>query len=482
MKIMELYEKFVEHTNLRDSMYKTVFIQIDEVLSFIQQLSWKKLEYILEGAEAFTMDFEQRLESPAYIVEMIKNFFEKSFTFPDKSVITVTVEYKDKDYKIVCADNVLDLPNELKFLLQYPIFNFFLVSTRVNDLFKEFDNTFSFTNNFKAKIGSIYLPLLRKFEEDLSKGQIDTGEISPAKVAGSKAFLENLKRTKASLDSELIAIVEQKEELTNNHTGVLQRVKIRESLAREHKIAQSEYTMLKESYDDKKLRFDRLLDIISEIETELTDLLGFDPDQHQDDITFLRDKKIDFVVDKDNLQNELNQLKSIMDNVLATLNAATLRMNELSSFTINDAGVVANQIEELDSLYNNKTIEKVAIEIEIRKQMKISDEDQAKLYSVKEPATTVDSGVIVQHLANPLQPSSVTIVLNYLRYYFVYNATRIASNLTNVYKDLDTPTLQALACKLALIECFGIYYKNIFSIVDFVDNRVERVNLLKGEI
>jgi hypothetical protein len=482
MKIMELYEKFVEHTNLRDSMYKTVFIQIDEVLSIIQHLSWKKLEYKLEGAEAFDIDFEHKPESPAYIVEMIKNFFEKSFTFPDKSVITVTVEYRNKDYQIVCADNELTLPNELGFLSQYPIFNFFLISTRVNDLFKEFDNIFSFTNSFKAKIGSIYLPLLRKFEEDLSKDQIDTGEISPAKVAGSKAFLENLKRTKASLDNELTTIAGSKEKLIDNYTGVMQRVKIRESLTREHKILQSEYSMLKESYEDKRLRFDRLIDIVSEIDAELTDLLGFSPNDHQADITFLRDKKIDFVKDKGTLQNELNQLKSVMDTTLNNLNAIVMRVNELNSYTINDATVLATQIEDLSTLYDSKVTEKITIETEIKNQMKISDEDQAKLYSAKEKIVSGDSGVIVQHLANPLQPSSVTIVLNYLRYTFVYNATRIASTLVNVYKDLDTPTLQALACKLALIECFGIYYKNIFSIVDFVDNRVERVNLLKGEI
>lgn len=482
MKMMELYEKFVEHTNLRDSMYKTVFIQIDEVLSLIQQLSWKKLEYKLEGAEAFTIDFEQKLESPAYIVEMIKNFFEKSFTFPDKSVITVTVEYKNKDYQIVCADNELDLPTDLGFLLQYPIFNFFLISARVNDLFKEFDNIFSFTNNFKVKMGSIYVPLLRKFEGDFSKGQIDAGEISSAKVAGSKAFLENLKRAKISLENELEVITENQEKFANNLTGVLQRVKRQESLMREHKIFQSEYIMLKESYDDKKIRFDRLIDIISEIEAELTDLLGFDPEQHQADITFLRDKKIDFTTNKESLLQELNQLKSIMDTTLANLNATTVKMNELSSYTINDAEMLENKIVELHQLYDNKLSESVSIATEIQKQTTIANEDMVKIHNVKEAVTNVDSGAIVQHLANPLQPSSVTIVLNYLRYYFVYNSTRIASVLGNAYKDLDTPTVQALACKLALTECFGIYYKNIFSIVDFVDNRVERVNLLRGEI
>ena len=88
---------------------------------------------------------------------------------------------------------------------------------------------------------------------------------------------------------------------------------------------------------------------------------------------------------------------------------------------------------------------------------------------------------IVTHLSSSLQPLPVTIIANYLRYFFGYHTTNLASNLMEQFPNNNIYVIQALASRQVLTDYFGLYFNNFFSVFPIENPRIENTLLIVKE-
>ena len=485
MILSNVYEKFVEHTGLKDAMYKTVFIQIGDVLSYIKDINWIKLKYNI-GSDNYVYSFISEEEIPLYVVEIIQNLFDADYSFPESSKVELELEYKGLPYKIECIGDEVTIPPDIAFLDKYSLFRFFLVTRKVFDIFKEFDNLFEFTDTFRMKVDSIYAPLKNKFEEQVGHEEIDKGNISIANVSSVSTLIENLKKSRGSILKKLDGLNTEKTKLIKNKNEIMKAVRSKKGFELERKNVTNEYEILKEDYENYKKDFNKIIDTISEIDAQLETMVYNKETVNVAEQEHLKDRKHIFEKQKEDLLATLNTTKGIIDNVKLRIVEINNYLKNIQNYTMNDVDVLAQTIEEIDKEHQETYISLVTIENEIKQQsLKVSSDntqmEKEKIRVRDESLGKVDTQDIVAHLSKPLQPTSVTTVMNYLRYFFAYYTSKVTADLIKLYKDLDAPTLQAVACKIVLGKFFGVYYNNIFSSVKFVDNRIQNIIFVTGE-
>lgn len=481
MKMNDLYELFVEHTSLKDSMYKTVFIQIQEALDTIQHTEWLSLSYGVGEENTFEIVFKEQKIIPLYATEIIQNVFENYYTFPDGSEIIIKLKYNDKPYTIKVVDNDRDCSEDIAHLFSPSFFNLFLVDYPVKDIFSEFDKLFAFTRCFKETVSTVYEPLKRKFDQYESKRRVDSGEVTQSNVSGTRVFLENLKRNREKLLSEIGELDEDIRKLEEKYNSFQQIINSKEGLILDHQKSKGEYEYWKNLFDDYKAKSDSVIELLVNISLELQDHIEFDPVGNADEIEYLRDKKAQFENERDELGKNLNETKKLMDIALTKAQEVSNDMKRLSDFNQPQAETLKSKLDEKIALRESKNTELVTIEAEVREQTNRNNNDLHQLHESKSASPIpFDDSEIVGHLSKPLQPTSVTVVTNYLRYYFAYFVSTISTRIESQYKNMPPSIIQALACKLALIKNFGVYYKNLFSIVEIIDDRIEHVNILEA--
>lgn len=481
MKMNDLYELFVEHTSLKDSMYKTVFIQIQEALDTIQHTEWISLSYRVGEDNTFEIDFKKQKVIPLYATEIIQNVFENYYTFPDGSEIIIKLKYNDKPYTIKVIDNDRDCPEDIAHLFSPSFFNFFLVDYPVKDIFSEFDKLFAFTRYFKDTVSTVYEPLKRKFDQYESKRRVDSGEVTQSNVSGTRVFLENLKGNRERLLSEIKGLDEEIKKMEEQYNSFQQIMNSKEGLILDHQKSKSEHAYWKNLFEEYKAKSDSVIELLVNISLELQDHIEFDPVGNADEISYLRDKKVQFENERDDLGKTLNETKKLMDIALTKVQDVDKDMKRLSDFNQPQAEMLKSKLDEARALRDNKYTELVTIEAEVKEQTNRSNNDLHQLHESKSMTPIpIDNNDIISHLSKPLQPNSVTVVINYLRYYFAYIVSSISTRIESQYKNMPPSIIQALACKITLIKNFGVYYKNLFSIVEIIDDRIEHVNILEA--
>ena len=483
MILNNIYEKFVEHTGLTDSMYKMAFIQIGDVLRYIQDLKWIRLKYTIAD-ENYSHDFLADEDVPLFVVEIIQNLFENFYSFPENSNIELELEYKGIPYKITCINDEVEIPPDLSFIDEYSLFRFFLVTRKVFDIFHEFDYLFDYTNEFRTKVHKMYSPLKEKFENQTGKEEIDKGNISENKISASNTLIENLKKSRNDILKKLDLIMDDKSKCSQDKIEVLKVVKSKKGFELERKNLLSEFDILKEDYDKDKKTLNKIIDLIAEIDSQLETLALSEDNVDKSEQEYLKDRKVIFEKQKNELMETLNSTKSLMDAVEVRAKNVNDHIRKIQKYNMNDVDVLAGKIYDLDKSYKETYVSLITIENEIKQQslkVNIDNVHIAKEKPDNESLNKMDNQKIVDHLSSPQQPTSITVVINYLRYFYSYYVSKASVELMDVYKDFETATIQALACKLVLVRCFGIYYHNIFSSIKFIDNRIAKVINVNGQ-
>jgi hypothetical protein len=491
MILTKIYEEFVETTSLRDGLYKTVFSRIWEVLDKIKDIKWIKLKYTIDDKE-YTTDFTTTKTVPLYIVEIIQNLIDKSYSFPDNSTVFLDVEYKGIPFIIKCINDKTTIPEELEFIKEMDIFKFFLVTKRVFDVFSEFDSTFSFVNNFKTRVNSVYTPLQKQFDKRLAKERIDLGEISTEKIASTQSLVENLKNNRKDILTNIESFRESKEKLIADKNSISKAVRSRRGLEAERDSLKLEHESLKETYTEYKTKFDKVVDLISEIDVELEGLVYLktnNTNEYNEEFhKFLLDRKELILKDKDSVISMATDTKGLMDSISVRLISLGNMIRKIERYSEADVVSLTEKINEKEKKLNDFFIALTSTDNEIKHQTSksISESIEVEVTRTENNINNYTVGIddiekkdITNHLSTSLQPASVTVVMNYLRYYFAYHVTKIAARLVDTYPNLDSSVLQAIACKLVLAKNFGILYSNVFSSVNFVDNRINKITLIK---
>jgi len=490
MRLQKIYEDFLAHTQLEDSIYKTVFIQFDEVLNMISNLKWIHLKYTV-GTQTEEVEFSENKPVPLYIIEIIHNTFYQFFSFPDGCVVELIVEFEGIEYKIYSNNNQTTIPEQLMFIKNLDIFKYFLVTKPVYDIFNEFENLFSFSEQFRTKIESIYGPLKDRFAERETKKEIDIGTISKSSIADSQSLVEVLKKRRKELLNTIAVLVSEIEAVSTDQKKISGVLRVISGLDHDKKIYVAEYNGLKLKLEEETTNFNSVLDIISKIQVELDGLYSSVPEiqatpEFKKEIKYLLDKKEVFKKQQDNLMRSTKGIKDLMDSTNIVLNGITDQLRKANAYNVDDINVLEDRLNELNKKKENAQIELLTVENEIKQHVSKTNMDSVKMEKIPirqatsgEALNEVSRREIVSHLNNSLQPNSITTVLNYLRYYFAFHVTRIASELESRTEGIESAMLQAIASRLVLVRCFNMYFNNMFSLIDFADNRIRYVSLIK---
>lgn len=476
MLLEKVYDDFTKHTGLVDSVYKTVFINISSILTKIQSISWDYLKYSTDTDETL-YKFGEVTKVPRYVVELLQNVFKNYYTLPSNALIEIGVSVGPDSYKILNSESGTKIPTELEFIDKYELYDMFILDKPVYDLFGAFDDEFRFTRAFQTSIKDIFHPLKKKFEQSDTTSYVIENNVSHNTIATAQLHVTTLQSKIQEILSELEAQRNKTSILMDSRNKIFSGVNSRESLIMDKEKYTIEYTTLKTTKDGHDEKRDKLKTILADIDAELNDLTAKKASEEL--IEFLVRKKATFEKELASVESSIHDFTSFLADLANKIRDITTHLSQIDTYTTNDVTALDAQIqasnERQDDLYGVL----VGLETELKHQNKISEDlalknEKASSYG-DITIQNIENSAIVSHLATSLNPSSVITVLNYLRYYFAYYSTQIANDLITANPELDSSIAHAVAAKLFLVRCFGLYFNQVFSAVDFADNRIAKV-------
>jgi len=485
MNLNTIYKDFCTHTSLSDQVYENVFKKIWGVLGSINQIKWLYLTHknkIDNTTETFNFSTSETI--PVYVLDLIKNAFGDYYTLPRSVVVIIALQYNNVEYQIVSTSYGTEIPEEIKFIKEYDLFNFFCIINPVADLFSEFDVVFDFTKNFKPSLDGIFPALEKKFKlKDIHK-EASEGGLTNKEIATTEFTIEELQKRIKDILSEIERIRRERDILSSNLNNINVGVSSRSSLLDEKQKLTIEYRNLKDSirnYENRKLEF---INILGSIDSEIRFSLDR-PQNTKYDIEYLKSKKKIFEGEKTSMDQSILDTSKFLHGLSLKLDSISSELNKIEGYDVADINNITISLRTFNQEQDKLCSILVSLENELKvKQKTLMDKNiNSEKYKTYTDLTisNVENNSIVSHLSSAVQPTSITTVVNYLRYYFCYHATLFADGMLTKYPDINTYVIQALASKLVLAKQFGIKFKNIFSTIQFNDDDVERVILVVKE-
>ncbi len=485
MLLDKIYADFVAHTNLTDSIYKAVFVNISEILNKINSINLISLTYTDSDDRKSTFyEFEEIDKIPRYIVELFQNIFKNYYTLPESSTVSLIVTYKDVEYEIINKGMETTIPEGVKFLKSLELFNWFILDKPVIDLFGEFDKVFNFMNSFKSPITNVFEPLKKKLEKTEATEHIMDNAVSKNTVADTELSVESLqnkiKDVLASVDSLRI----KRDQLQINKNNLISKINSREALLADQEKLTVEYQTLKEVQEDYLHKIDQMSIVVVEIEAALVDLnqKNTKEESYSKDIELYIEKKIIFEKEIESRRVSVKDFDGMLKNFSDRIKSITNDLSEIENYTTNDIDTLGSNIKALNTEQEDLYSILLGLEGELKHQKSLLNTNALRLEKASTDSMytgvaikSIETVAITSHLALAQQPTSVITVLNYLRYYFTYYSTVITKGFLDNYSGLDTYLAQAVASKVVLLRYFGMYFHTMLSAIDFADNRIGKV-------
>jgi len=484
MLLEKVYTDFVAHTSLTDSIYKSVFVNISEILDKICNIDLISLAYIDPDDGKTFFDLNKNDGIQRYAVELFQNIFKNYYTLPNSASIELHISYKDVEYKIISTGIETSIPEEIKFLEKLELSDWFVLDKPIVDLFGEFDKIFKFVNSFKTPINSIFEPLKKKLEKTEAVAHVLDNNISKNSIAETELAIENLQKKIKDILANIDELRQKRDHLQVSKNNLFKKINSREVLLSEQEKIKIEYETLKETQKEYIKKRDYVSTIVKEIEAVLSDLneAKKQGEVSEKDINLYIEKKIKFEKDIESRNASIKDFNDLLTNMSDKLKAISNDLLEIENYTTNDIETLEANIRSTDTEQENLYSILLGLEGELKHQKSLLNSNAPKMERSLSGSKysdiaiqNVETAAITNHLTTTLQPTSVTAVINYLRYYFAYYATIITKDFLNHYEGLDTYLAQAVAAKVVLLRHFGIYFNKIFSAIDFADNRIGKV-------
>ena len=484
MLIEKVYDDFVKHTRLTDSVYKSVFVKISEVLEKIRLIKWESLAYTVEspdGGENSVFNFNEIQEVPVYVVELFRNVFENFYEIPNNVTVSLKLQYAGVSYEIVAQGLTTTLPDEIKFIKDYRLYDLFLVNERVVDVFNEFDKTFSFIEQFKTDSKQIFAPILKRFENTSAAVQMAEDGLNEQAVTSTRLIIENLTTRRndilkklREMDTKKNELIEQKNKLTTNVNSYDYLIAEKEKLTVEAETLSAS----KKDYEGKVGEADHIL---KAIELGISDMNAL-PDDHPQkatELNFYLKKKTMFERERTSIQASIKDIDGLLTDISNRLRDIIQQVEMVEEYSSADIEVLKNKIATLEAESDDSYAVLMGIGNELHHQQQLLDNEALAIAQggTESDATiqNIENANIVDHLATPEQPASITTVAKYLRYYFAYYTNSIADKLLTERVTIDGSIAQAMGAKIVLCRMFGVYFEQIFSAAHFIDNRIAKL-------
>lgn len=457
-----MYKQFVEHTQLIDGVYKSVFIQIDEILAKIASLRFVKLTYTLE-AKNYTWDFaDTSVAIPVYVGEIIKNLFENFYTLPSNSCITLQVEFEGTQYIIEAHGEEISIPEDLKFIKQYELSPFFFVEQGVYEPIAEFDRYFKFMD-IMSKNHSFLIPELQSMletENDVKDTIYNTEELS---VNELQSIIMNLKKAGIDAKSKIDSLILAQDKLMQEITTKTVCTRNLQSIQSEHDTAQEELTSLAEQYKELANTHTSVTSTIALINAELHNTTVADTSE---DTKYLREKCFTFNNRLATITESMTQLTGFMDTLADKLKRLKLQMQAADTSVGTSLESLNNKLTQLQQSISKEEALAASYDAKIRE---LSQDISTKLTPSKN-SVVVDSDVLVSKLATVGYSKPILIVYNYIRNVFAYEVSKliVANSAKPEYKkynDFAIIIVQLVSMRETLKNILDLTVQSYFSIV-----------------
>lgn len=458
MILTKVYEEFLKNTNLLDATYKTVFVRVNDVFSFLNQIKFKKFKYTLE-TDSIVFDFDN-LDSnsiPSYVIDTIKNLFDRFFDFPRNSEILLELEFNNKSYQVKHTKGITEIPSQIDFLEKYKLFPFFIANYSNLDSSETFDYLFRFLS-IKDSQKSVFSPLRNLFERVDAIETVDKNEVTEKSAASYSLVIEDLQDNKEKLVKQLDEIKTKREEAKKAKEDLLQYSNFREKYEIEYNSLVDEHKYLREQKNSYLSKYQELLQLLKEIDRTLSDLNAAEKKDESELKYYLDHKR--YLQEKGTiLTNTVKELSGLQDATKFRIEELEGIFEKYSKFKLEDLEKISKDLEKLE-----KKEEKLyATLLDIDGNIKHARESQNKEERIIEKSNYSDhviqtslSQAIPEFLSKSDLPQSVTIVKNYLKQYFMYNCEKIQ-------KQLHEKELAADVIFSVLFDNFGLNPLMLFS-------------------
>ena len=484
MSLDTIYTDFCNHIGIKDTAYEAVFNRFNLIINRMNETKWLYVIYNdKDSDQTVNFDIEHNPTVPLYVLDLIKNCFGNYYTLPNSVIVTIGVSFQNINYEIIYTATETKIPPEISHIMEDDLIKLFTLTSPVRDIFSEFDNLFSFFSKFRVPVKAIFPTLEKKFELKNIKNDVIEGNLSAQEMMQDKNKTEILKIKRQSILKKVDEVRFERDNLISSKENIYNDVNARDNLLTERQKLideNSAFIGLKEEYEQK---LDKFKNILSGIDSELA--YKIDNKINDEDTEYLRDKKLVFEREYLSIDKSLSDVLNYLKGASEGLKAIEIEIEKIENYKPVDVTAAERRIKELnleqDSLYTELLITEQDLKTLNTKNLNESLRIEKAQYTEDETISNIENKALLTHLSSSLQPPSVVTVVNYLRYYFAYQTTLIASVISKENTDGNIYTIQAIAMRIVMAEYFGFKFNNLFSIYDFNHKSINHMNLIVKE-
>lgn len=406
----KIYQEFINCSGLKDSVHKTIFVKIQNLLNDLQSIKFKSLIYNSseDVSSQLAIDFSESEEIPVYITDFIINCFENVYSIPEPIEGIFLIEYKEDTFEIKISKGRIIVPTQLQFMVNTGLIYLFVQNTKIKSVSKILIDFLCRTNT------EIPEPLLKVFHGTA----VSIKDTSP---------VNSIKLMKEELELKKEALLEEYEKVLSERKKFQEDLRLASFYKQNYSIHKQEYDSLKLDTFTLKENCEQMYENLEKCEKtliEITDNLQNLPEDESLDRDFLISKKVNLTDKKVALTTSIGQTEQLIKSNKIRLEEFEANFKKLATA----GNLDSNQLESTLDIWNAKAgklysdLETLDTNIRHLSEQEVdsSIQDVQESYAdivLKQP---LDSD-IVKCLQKPVYTSSVQAIFNYLEYLELFN-------------------------------------------------------------
>ena len=112
-----IYDQFLTHTSLADSLHKAVFVKLASLINTLNSIKFISVEYAMPGnTEKTSIVFSEVAEVPVFVADFLVNAFKHTYTVPEQLEGIIKLEVDGNIYSVICENSKFRIPQAISFL------------------------------------------------------------------------------------------------------------------------------------------------------------------------------------------------------------------------------------------------------------------------------------------------------------------------------------------------------------------------------
>lgn len=461
------YKQFLDHTKLTDGLYKSVFVQIDNMMDLVANTYFKSITYAI-GSSKHTVDLNSAEQLPSYVVDIIKNLFEQFYTLPKNSSIQLTVVHYDVEYIVEAVGDIITIPDKIMFIRAYDLLPYFIMDSTYYDPYKAFTKLFNFMNILCEEKAQPIVELHNLFKADNKSTDLFNIGDGIENTQSIESTIVNLKTVRKDAIDKCAILKDKRETLYLSKLNI-DKVTADRSILIDNKLKlESEY----EQILCEESNYNNTINSTHKLADEIEYKLKVDETLSEEDAQFLREKRAQLLSSLESLTKTQQQLKHNNAEYSTRIKGVQEEITRCSaSYNIPDDAIkcasdlvdIAVEINTLESLIVNYEAQIIQLHQQLASSSSPSD-------------STVNTDSLFNKLATMGYSKPIVVVMNYLKNWFTYNVDNftnsiIADGVYCQYNSYEPAYAQIVGIRFVLSTLFRLHFTNFITVFNFVDDR-----------